>query len=677
MKLSLSLRLAIQNLRRHASTYGPFLIAAALLTFAVYSFLLLQHDPGLGALLTGSITFSLTLLLGSVVIVAFTWIFLFYANSFLIRRRKQELGLYGILGMERRHIFSVMLFEMLVLLLMILLAGIGLGVLLARLLFLILRVLTETEIPLTIGFHPLAMLKTAALMGLLFLLLLIYNAVQIKRTKPVDLLQAAHQAEKEPRARWLLAIIGAACMATGYWIALTVNNDQFTAMEDFFKAVLLVIIGTYLLFMTGSIAVLKLLQRCKSIYYRPQRFVIISGMLYRMKQNAAGLASICILITMAMITLGTTSALFLGKEDAVETAYVADVLIRLEHPDDQQAILNALPSFDAQIGTTRRNQYTYRSYHTFMYQLDGVLRDKKAFADYIQQGSLDASSTLYHYVVLMPQDDFNTMQGTNLSLQDNEIACFSSIPRPESMVIAGQTWQLLPIEQLSVAISSSGEANTVLVAPDWETVIDIAHSNPMFTYEETEGLNLDYCIRFDINGSLTERVAYSEAFVSMVPRTLREAHHGNVSGYGYGYTLKANYEQEWNANFGMFLYTGIFLGIIFLLGTALILYFKQISEGHQDRERYVILQKVGMGQKEVRQSVRRQMLLVFFLPLAVAMLHVLGSMEMVRLLISMFSLENRLLTTSCTLISALIVALIYLMFYWKTARTYYKLVRFD
>lgn len=668
-----TLRLAASNLRRHHRTYMPFLIASSLLTFAMYAFLLLMNDPGIEQLDTGSITFSLTLILGAFVIVLFTYIFLFYANSFLIRRRKKELGMYVLLGLERHHMIRMMLVELLILLGITLVLGISLGMLLARLLFLMLQALTETAIPLTIGLNGTALLGTCGLMGVLFLLLLGYNALQITRARPVDLLQASHQAEKEPRAQPLLTLIGTGCMIWGYGIALTVS-DPIGAVEQFFVAVLLVIIGTYLLFTTGSIAVLKLMQRCRSFYCKPQRFVIVSGMLFRMKQNAVGLASICILLTMTMITFGTTASLYVGKEAIMDQGYPVDMIVHLDHPSDQNALLAALPTLDESLGMTRRDQYALRNYDTIMWRRDQTMLNSEQLNE--QQPHVGGTPATPYAVLLMPLEDFHTLQPSDASLAEGTLGwCGEGCP--DELIIAGQRWRLTSMNSLQTAFESSSLQQCMLITPDWETAVSIAACYPKHRYEQEEGLQLNYSILFNINGTLTERITYAKAFTTMIPRVLREAHGGQSMGWGYSFQSKPQAEQDWSITFGLFLYVGAFLGMIFLLGTALILYFKQISEGHQDRERYIILQKVGMHQQEVRRSVRRQVLLVFFLPLAVALAHVLVSMKMMQLVMTMFSLLDMSLTTACALLAALIVTCVYLTFYRQTAKAYYQLVRFD
>ncbi|MCH5286828.1 MAG: FtsX-like permease family protein [Christensenellaceae bacterium] len=674
----LSLRLAWRNIRRNRQTYAPFLLATSLLTFALFAFNNLSCNPGIREMETGEVLFSYLLTLGGVVVAVFTYIFLFYANSFLIRRRKTEFGLYGVLGLERRHIVAVMFWELALILLITMALGMGLGTLLTRLMFLIIRALTRLDIPLTDTASPQAIATTAALVAVLFAILFVYNALQVRLAKPIDLLHARQQGEKEPKARWLFTLIGLAAMIAGYVIALRVNNP-ITALISFFVAVLLVILGTYLLFMTGSIALLKMLRARKSFYYQPKHFVNISGMMFRMKQNAAGLASIAILCTMAMVTFGATGALYLGLERSISELNPADVVIEVSSEADLAIVEAAVEEVDARYSLTVRDRYTYRSYDTALYWKNG---------EYVTPDQGDISDTNfydnYYFVTLMPLEDFNRLEGASLTLGSGELGLYGDGYRDRFM-LCGQTWDVQRVDRL--AFSPSRYVSTynmmVLVTPDWDTLLSIAEAMPYTQLERSwDQLDLDYCLRYDLEGSAEEKLAYDADVYKTVREALSRAHTAPVGGGdGHGYsisiTLKASATVRQYAMFGTLLFVGIFLGLIFLMGTALIIYFKQISEGHQDRERFAILQKVGMDQRMVRRCVRQQILLVFFLPLIVALVHVLGSLNLISLMINAFGLADKLFINLCSIGSALIVAAVYLAFYGQTAHSYYKLVRLE
>ena len=671
-----SLRLALRNMRRNYQTYVPFLLATSLLTFALYALSTMRFNPGIQTMEVAQRTTPVMLMLGTVVVTIFTYIFLFYANSFLIRRRKTEFGLYGVLGMERRHIIKILFHELLVAYVLTLAFGMGLGTLLTRLMFLILRALIKLDIPLANTPEPIATWTTLLLISVLFLLLFLYNAIQVQLSKPIDLLHASQQGEKEPKARWLLAIIGVIALVAGYAIALTVD-DPVTAIMRFFYAVLLVIVGTYLLFLTGSIALLKLLKAKKSFYYQPKHFVGISGMMYRMKQNAAGLASIATLCTMAMVTFGSTGALYLSIEDGLNRTYPTDVRISTDMEDAFEAILPAIEQANEETGLTMSNLRIYRYYHTFVLWNQSGPHDPYTYESDDGQGA-------YFNIGFIPLEDFNAIEGTNLTLGDKEMAIWSlpGCQKPfepgNPFLFNGEMWHAQALDRLATGISPGftiDEEGLLIVLPDWDTMAEAARNYPHFHREVPTTYDLRWCAAYDLSGSVDEQVAYERVMMNIAHIRIREA--GVDMSFALSTSSRAPEARNQYSFYGTLMFIGVFLGLVFLMGTALIIYFKQLSEGLQDRERFAILQKVGMDQRLVRRSVRQQVLLVFFLPLAVALCHVLGSLHLISLMIQAFKLAEGGFITRYSIGSALIVAAVYLAFYGQTAHSYYKLVRLE
>lgn len=670
MTRALCFRLAMRNLRRGRQTWLPFLMASSLLSFALYSFSSMTFNPGMANVKGGAI-FMVVLNLGLIVVGLFTAIFLFYANAFLIRRRKKELGLYGILGMERRHIVRVLFHELAMAYGITMAFGLGLGALLSRLLFLVLRALMRMDIPLADGFSAPAAGTVAVLIGGLFLLLFLFNALQVRSAKPVDLLHGAQQGEKEPKARWLLAILGVLCMGAGYYIAAVVDNPV-TAIALFFVAVLLVIVGTYLLFLTGSIALLKLLKGNKRFYYHPKHFATVGGMLHRMKQNAAGLASITILCTMAMVTIGTTGALYIGAERMLDEQYLADVAWEVGTEARAEAVMAAAHEVEAETGVTPSAQHMFRSRTEWMFFMDGECHSTND----AQGDELDYYSRLV-VATVMTQADYNVLQGTALNLAADEIAWWGDQCQ-EVFSLAGRTWRVVPMEAPKVRVNGSGAGYrmAVVVVPDEDTVAVLAHAllSRYGVGNEEEPL-LSYTLTWDLTGSQEKQREFAlrlqQAGKEAIAAVEEETH------WGYSFSNKTAATVDWYAMYGSFLFVGVFLGLIFLMGTALIIYFKQVSEGYQDHDRYIIMQKVGMSQAEVKRTVHKQILLVFFLPLLVALCHVGGSLHMVTLMLRLFGLTDVPFIAGCTLSSALLVALLYLLFYWRTAAAYFRLVRFN
>jgi putative ABC transport system permease protein len=649
-------RLALTNLRKNSRTYLPFFLAASMLTFTMYSFLSIAFNPGLSKV-KGGMQFVTILDFGIFVVGLFTAIFLLYANSFLIKRRKKEMGLYAILGMEKKHIARVLCHEMSLTWLLSMVAGLGLGVLLTRLLFLLIRLAVRIDVPLVGTLNVTALLVTTALFAALFILLILINAWQVRIANPVELLRGGQVGEREPKARWILAVLGVAATGAGYWIAQSVTNPM-AAIALFFVAVVLVILGTYLLFITGSIAILKLLKRNRHFYYRSKHFITVSGLLYRMKQNAAGLASIAILCTMAMITFGTTIALYNGTEKSIDAVYPYDLLINMQDAATQTQAQANNAEIAAQNGIAIRDESLFACYETEAYVKGGHLI---AF-DSESELSLNNYGDVQN-LALMTEAQFAELEGITLDLKPGEIGCYTTAKTmTDTLEIGGTVYTLRRIASLPILPAyTSGTAfvTSYLIVQDEATAILIARATGESDPSPT------YVLQCNLTGEETQLANYKTQLRTQL-----------LSNGEYAYTFKSEIRQEWYTLYGGLLFLGIFLGLIFLMGTAVILYFKQISEGIQDHDRFIILQQVGMSPEEVRGTVRRQILMVFFLPLFVAGCHVAGSLHMMVLLLQLFGLMDVPYIALNTFLSALGIAVLYGIFYLRTVGVYYKQVKY-
>ncbi len=654
MTKCLYFRLAVNNLRKNKQTYLPFLLASTLLTFTLYSFLMITFNPGMASM-HGGAQFLIILNFGIFVVGLFTAIFLFYANGFLIKRRKKEMGLYSILGMEKKHIARVLMHELSLTWWMSMLLGLGAGVLLSRLLFLLIQLAIHVEVPLSGALNPQALIATLLAFAALFTLLFLYNAFQVRIVSPMELLRGSQTGEREPKARFILAVLGVACTGAGYWLAQSVDNPM-AAMALFFIAVLLVIVGTYLLFLCGSIALLKMLKRSKRYYYRSQHFITVSGMLYRMKQNAAGLASIAILCTMAMITLGTTTALYMGSEKMLNVYYPYDALVTSEDVETQADIQPLNERLAAQTGVTLSQFNAYHGYNPLLVLDEGTLYP----SDYIEDSSVNDYDKLQDTLIIT-NDMFAQMQGAPLALAPGELGCYNDAEELTGMVtIGGTVYPLQTIQTLPFKLDTNGGTiihQTVLVAADEAGAAAIAAA---LNAADT----MAYITQWDVDGSSEQVKAYYALL------------HSDTIWGETGLRLKAEQWQDWYTMYGGLLFVGIFLGLVFLMGSAMIIYFKQISEGYQDHDRFIIMQKVGMSPQEVRRTVGSQILLVFFLPLLVAVCHVAGSLHMMVLMLRIFGLTDVPYIALNTFMSAFIIMALYGLFYLKTAKTYYKMVKF-
>ncbi len=657
-------KLAFTNLWKNRQTYVPFLMASTMLTFTLYSFCAIALDPGIRSF-PGAFAFVMVLTFGMIVIGLFAAIFLFYANGFLIKRRKKEMGLYGVLGMEKKHVGRVIRHELSLCYLVSTVLGLGLGILLSRLLFMLVRRIVQVDVSLSGSVSVPALGICALLFAGLYILLMVYNAWQVATANPVDLLRGGQVGEKEPKARWLLTLVGIVALVAGYVIAFRVSNP-ISAIMMFFIAVVLVVIGTYCLFMAGSLTILKTLKKSSKIFYKPKNFVTISGMLYRMKQNAAGLASICILCTMAMVTVGTTIAMYNGADKMMDGLYSTDVKAAGITKVQAEEVEIILQECAKETGVTLAGFLSVPHYETSVSVAEGQIAQFDTI-DMTQLDTLSGAESLSSIqdLFIMTQQAYNSLGIAPLELQPMEMAWCSS-KTLTSVSLDGNVFTVreanalkdIPSLLFNTAMTPAGSA--YLVVPNADTAQRLVQA-----YGPKNGSAQElYVVQTDIAGSHEQKEAF---YARLSERT--------DSGRQYRVLVKESIRGEFYSLVGGFLFVGIFLGILFMMATALIIYFKQISEGYQDQDRFVILQKVGMSQQEVRATVRTQILIVFFLPLIVALCHVAGSLHMISLMLAMFSLTDVPYIVLNTLGAALIIGILYSVFYLKTNRTYYNLVK--
>ncbi|NLV59585.1 MAG: FtsX-like permease family protein [Clostridiales bacterium] len=659
MTKTLYLHLAWGNLRKNRGSYLPFLLACMLLIFTVYSFASIALNQGLTQL-PGATAFAFMLILGLVVVSIFAAIFLFYANSFLIKRRKKELGLYAVLGMEKRHITKVLRWEMNLCYLASMFLGLGLGLLLNRLLYLLVGQILSVPLPLDTSPNLKALGGTALLFAGLYFLLKTYNSFQVRSVNPMALVHGSQVGEREPSSRWPFAVIGLVCLIGGYVLAQWVR-DPMSAIALFFIAVILVIIGTYCLFMAGSLTILKLLKNNPRFFYKPKHFITVSSMLYRMKQNAAGLASIAILCTMAMVTVGTTVALYNGTEKIVNTSYPYDLAVYSSDASSMEEIREAAQSAAQESGMILHDLMTYESRQTTLGFQDGKL----IFPPHVSSMGLNEYANTFD-ACLLTQDTFAQLQGADFTLPKGSVGWWSQdFQAPAALEIGEIPTTLLPLPEPTFQVSMRilGSNNLVyLVLPDEAAIESLLQA----LGEDPEGKpQRTYTLQMNLEGDLPEQEAFVELLESRVQTESIER-----------IKLKASQRADIQSLYGGFLFVGIFLGFLFMMATALIIYFKQVSEGYQDHDRFIILQKVGMSHREVKATVHAQILIVFFLPLVVALCHVLGSLHMVTLMLKALSLSDAAYVALNTFLTAAGIAVLYTAVYLRTARTYYKMVRF-
>lgn len=664
--------LALVNLMRNGQFYGPYLLSCVVTAGMYYILKFLAYNEGLenvrGAMYLRSFAG-----VGCVVAAGLSAVILLYANSFVMKRRRRELGLYNILGLEKRHIARMCFWETLFCAAAALAGGLVLGILFSKAVVLLLLKLARVPAQFGMEVSLRGVTETVMLFGVLFLLTLGRNLWQVGRARPVELLHSASAGEREPRTRWLLVLLGVLTLGGGYFLAIATQNP-IEAMLFFFAAVILVIIGTYCLFTAGSIAVLKRLRANPGFYYQTRHFTAVSGLLYRMKQNAVGLASICILSTMVLVTVSTTVAIYIGLENALDEMFPYDIEFIQNLEKQMGDPMDHMREVEAAAETS--GGFTDDRYYTRYWVYCGIRGGEVSL-------NLD-QNCLRTEVEIVAAEDYNRLTGSDFILAPDEVlACprnlpdfpadftvsayFSDWPEdiPKETGTDGVTYTFHVRQEIteiirhaSTTLVGAEEASLFLVVADRETAEKIVDL-------DTSRSARQFRVQMNLSGKdYNEKMAQTERLVLDLSR--RDG--------GVGFTSKQDQAQEYYAMYGGFLFLGIFLGILFLLATVLIIYYKQISEGYEDQKRFLILRQVGMNRREINASIHSQILLVFFLPLGAAGLHILMAFPMLSRMLELFNLHDLKLFALCTAGTLAVFCLIYALVFAWTARVYGRLV---
>lgn len=610
----------------------------------------------------GAENLKVILFLGIIVIGIFAVIFLFYTNSFLIKRRKKELGLYSILGLEKKHIARVLFYETVFVTVISLTLGLIGGILIGKLLFLLLLNIVHFKSPLSFHIDYWGLLITTGVFLAIFGLTLLTNFLQVKLSNPIDLLKGGEHGEKEPKSSWIVTLIGLISLGLGYGIALSVKTP-LEALLLFFVAVVFVIIGTYALFISGSITLLKRLKKNKQFYYQSRNFISVSGMIYRMKQNAVGLANICILSTMVLVTLSTTVSLYVGQEGMRRDFYPIDVSLVAEAGTVDFAEIEALvESEKSKTQVASRDEISFdlamfRAFQEGNHFLKDMVEDESTDATYYQRVS---------NMTLIPLDDYNRITGENKSQAENEMLIFSVGDNygEQTLVFGDQQYVIKEeLEAIPMDFKKTQDMGQTyyLIVKDEAVMKDIYQT----MRNDDDPQNTLHALMFNLDGAEDNLNAFSTDLRAAVKQINPDVDIQNL------------YEalNELYFFFGGFLFLGVFLGSLFMMATVLIIYFKQISEGYEDSERFEIMQKVGMDKTEVKKTIGKQILMVFFLPLAGAIVHVAFAFPVITKMLAAFRLTNTTLIFLCTLVGVVVYALVYTGVYLLTARSYYKMIK--
>ena len=686
-KLSFFPRLAWQSVRNNRRFYVPYILTVLGTTAAFYILSALYFDPGRFELASGTTNGAAYvqsfMMIGMLFLGIFSFIFLIYTNSFLMKRRQKEIGLYNVLGMGKGNIAAILFFEALYVVILGVGGGLAAGILLHKLCTLILYRLIHFPAPFGISVQPAAVALTALIFTCLLALTLLLNLARVGRSRPVELLRGGEVGEKEPKANWFLTALGVISLGLGYFIAVW-TKDGAMAVALYFIAVFLVVIGTYCLFTSVSIAVLKALRANKRYYYKARHFITVSGMLYRMKRNAAGLANICIISTMVMVMISGTLSLYVGTEDMINELYPHDFSAKavyyFSEPWNYTSEEEQTPFDHAEMNTQFVDWYTEH----------GAQPSYAAEVEYLQLSPGDMEEAGYSSVYLLTAASYALLTGNEapvlgegealarfpagtegrervvLSSEVKESAEGGYVHREAAFGIVGSAD--ISVTDIERSVSLSDERDLILVVSDTQSLLDTGFALQRGGYN-WEGL-------YDFDGlTYSEQIALDDAYWDTENGGWLAAA-DDVSGY-YSYMttdIRADFASDSYLLTGGFLFLGIFLGAVFLMAMVLIMYYKQVSEGYEDQRRFVIMRQVGLSEQETRRAIHSQILTVFFLPIVVAAVHIAFDFNLVVQLLSLFQLVNVRLTALCTLGTLGVFCAVYAVIYLITARSYSKIV---
>ena len=680
MRAGLYPKLAWDGIRKNKRFYLPYILTCIGMVMMFYIIHYLAAMPTLKDM-PGGDTMEMVLGLGAWVVALFAVIFLFYTNSFLMRRRQKEFGLYNMLGMGKNHLSLLLLWENGILFVISMVGGLLGGILLSKMAELFMLMLLGGEVTYTLRIDPDAFGDTWVIFIPVFALIFLKGLIQIRRSSAIALIKSETVGEKPPRANYLLGIAGIIILAGAYYIALSIKSPLI-AMAWFFLAVCMVIVATYLLFISGSVMLCRLLQKNKHYYYKPNHFVSVSSMVYRMKRNGAGLASICILSTMVLVIMMGAGSLYAGKEDSLNTRYPHEFAVSVDFLTD---------------GETKR--YSEEKADYFYAQVDEVLNSCDVTPENAEQvlsttatgmlkdgalildpSTVDAANTeTMEYVTqvyLIPLSAYNQCMGTDKTLNSGEVFLHCVRRTYDAPAIMLSDGTVLTVKEHLSDMMGSGEAamqiipSVFIVTDDMEAVME-SFNKELGSMSGEYKCRLEVSYSFDADLSEEQQMELGEA----IRERVRELDYTGDGGfYSYNVECKAEERADFYGLFGGIFFLGIFLSILFLAATVLIIYYKQVTEGYEDEARFEIMRKVGMTAKDIRKSINSQMLTVFFLPLVTAAVHTAFAFPIVQKLLAIFNLRNTALSLMVTGVAIVIFGIFYGVIYKITSNAYYSIV---
>lgn len=648
------LKIAGSNLKNNRRAYLPYILSSIAIIMNFYIVYSIAQNEGINEMIGGAYV-KVMMLLGTIIIGIFAVIFLIYTNSFLMKQRKKEIGLYCILGMEKKHIGKVLFYETIMTSICSLGLGIILGMIFSKLMFLLLLFILQSNV--TLGFYISyqGILVTFTLFGSIFLITLLSNLFQIRVSNPINLLHGGEKGEREPKSKILITLFGIVTLGAGYFIALTVESP-IAAVYMFFIAAALVIFGVYALFTSGSISVLKILKRNKSFYYTPKNFITVSSMIYRMKANAVGLSNICILSTMVLVILSITVSLYAGSENVRNNMFPVDCRVHaydasFEVENGIDDLINKV-AVDHNVTAVDKLNYRYIEFKTY--------RDKDELLTKEEEGRTSLNNS--YDLIVTPISEFNRVENSNLELSKSEIFIFTTDEDFENEVckIGDLNFKIKSALEKFYIETKEGNYNTDIigiVVSDENVMQEIQNE-----FDSEHEMQTNYTVAFNLRGNEENIESFN---IALEKEALAKG------GYLRSKVLEG---REIKGMYGSFLFIGIFLGVLFIIATVLIIYYKQISEGYDDNQRFKILQKVGMSKSEVKKTIQKQILMVFFIPLVGAIINLCVAFNLITKFLGALRLTDIPLFVICTAVIVVLFTIFYIFVFNKTAKTYYKIV---
>ena len=672
MRGSYYFTLAKDGIRKNRRLYIPYLLTGAVMTMMSYIIFFLSSSEMLKHMKGGGVLRTL-LPVGSVVIATFSLMFLFYSSSFLIRQRYREFGLYHILGMDKRDLSKIIFWENLISAGVSIVGGLFFGILLSKLAELVMHNLLLEEVNYNFRIDFASAGKVAILFCGIFMLLYLRSCRKVRRSNSLELLHSANVGEKPPKANWLFAVTGVILLAAAYYIAVSIKQP-LTALVWFFVAVILVIIATYLLFISCSVALCRLLQKNKRYYYKPNHFVSVSSMVYRMKRNGAGLASICVLVTMVLVMLSATLSLYIGAEDSLLQLYPRDISMRLYLPSMEYFTEGSFDqmrnSVDALVSEKQNLAETAGVDIAGLFTEDGLLVDAESHQDF----SLNTYESV-GYVHIISLENYNKMMGTSKTLEADECLLHGFRTKYMKNTFTIENCQTLQVKEVLEEMYTSGYAAMQMVPTITLVVQDIpALVEPLIPVRNTWGnavMEVFWSYEFDLDGDDAAEIEVYDCLWDEIQNIAIPNEDGSMT---YSLNCRAERRTTFYGLYAGLFFIGVLLSIIFLFAAVLIIYYKQVSEGYEDQKRFAVMQNVGMTNRDIRKSINSQVLTVFFTPLLLAGLHLAFAFPIIWKLLQLFNFTNMTLMILVTVGCFLVFALVYAFVYKLTSNAYFSIV---